>query len=157
MAYVEIGKKGGRSNSRLYNIWLHIKARCYKHSDEHFHWYGGRGITMCEEWKNDFKAFYDWAMSHGYSDELTIDRIDNDGNYEPSNCRWVTRKEQSNNRRSNIPITIEDVTHNIQEWSELTGIKYHTIYYRIKNGKTGLDILKGGDLTWLVKRTLKTK
>lgn len=145
MGYVDIGSKGGLSKSRLYNIWLHMKGRCYRKTDDHFKDYGGRGIQVCEEWKNDFNSFRIWSESHGYKNNLSIDRIDNDRNYEPSNCRWVSMKEQCNNRRSNILITIEGVTHNIKEWSELSGVKYHTIYQRMVRGWTGKDLLKGGD------------
>jgi hypothetical protein len=91
----------GKSRTRIYGIWSGIKTRCYnKHWKNHKN-YGGRGISVCEEWRNNFQAFYDWAMSNGYSDELTIDRIDVDGNYEPSNCRWITLAEQQKNRTNN--------------------------------------------------------
>lgn len=88
------------SNTRLYNIWCGMKQRCYYTKHKDYHSYGGRGITVCDEWKHDFKAFYDWAVNNGYRDDLTIDRVNVDGNYEPSNCRWATHLEQSKNKRA---------------------------------------------------------
>ena len=95
----EVNKIHGLTHTRLYKIWRHIKSRTLNLKHKDYNDYGGRGITICDEWKNDFKSFYDWAMSNGYSDKLSIDRIDNEGNYEPSNCRWVTRTIQSRNQR----------------------------------------------------------
>lgn len=85
--------------TRLYRIWIAMKQRCYYHRSNHYKDYGGRGITICDEWLHDFVAFRDWAMSHGYADDLSIDRIDNDKGYNPDNCRWATMKEQRHNRR----------------------------------------------------------
>ena len=95
----EATKTHGLRNTRLYRIWSDIKRRTLNPNFKQYNDYGGRGITICEEWKNDFVSFHDWAMSNGYSDEFSIDRIDNDGNYEPSNCRWTTRTIQSRNQR----------------------------------------------------------
>lgn len=88
----------GEAHTRLYNCWKSIKSRCYWLKGKQSHRYGGRGIIVCEEWKNDFTKFRDWSLNNGYLENLTIDRIDNNGNYEPSNCRWVTHKIQGINR-----------------------------------------------------------
>lgn len=122
----------GETNSRLYGIWKGLKWRCNSKSDRSYKYYGGRGIKVCDEWEADFQAFYDWAMENGYRDDLSIDRIDNDGNYEPENCRWVSAKEQANNRRNNIIITRNGETHTLAEWAEILGIKYSTLQKRIQ-------------------------
>lgn len=135
-------KKHGLTKTRIHRICTQMKTRCFNPKDEHYKDYGGRGITICDGWKDNFQAFYDWALSNGYEEHLTIDRIDVNGNYEPSNCRWATQKEQSNNKRTTPFITFNGVTKTLLEWSDITGIKYQTLFYRYKAGKTPVEILK---------------
>ena len=111
-------KTHGMSYTRLHNIWTGMKSRCYNPNHMHYKNYGGRGIVVCEEWKSNFQSFHDWAVSNGYSEELTIDRIDNNGNYEPSNCQWCTKKEQANNTRRNKRITYNGQTKTLAQWAE---------------------------------------
>ena len=135
--------KHGLRNTRLYRIWANIKTRCYNENDPHFERWGKRGIKMCDEWRNDFEVFYDWSMSHGYSDELTIDRIDNDGNYEPQNCRWTTIKEQNKNKRNVKYITYAGKTQTIPEWTKELRLGKETIRERLKRGYTDYEALFG--------------
>lgn len=125
-------ERHGMTETRLYRIWCSMKVRCYSKTNPRYKEWGGRGITMCAEWKDSFLAFYKWSVENGYNDELTIDRIDNNGNYEPSNCRWATLKEQANNTRRNHFITFNGETHTISEWSERLGIGRGVIKDRIE-------------------------
>ena len=123
-----------KTGTRLYRIWGNVKTRCTNKNIKQYKDYGGKGITICDEWKDSFEAFYEWAMSNGYSDELTIDRIDANGNYEPSNCRWATRREQALNRTDNHYLTYGGETKTLVEWSEITGLNPTTITSRIQLG-----------------------
>lgn len=123
--------KHNKCKTRLYKCWKHIKQRCYDKNSKEYINYGGRGITVCNEWLNDFQVFYDWAMANGYKDDLTIDRIDVNGNYEPSNCRWVTVKVQNNNKRSNRLITYNEKTQTLAQWADELQINYKKLYARI--------------------------
>lgn len=118
-------------HSRLYPIWVGMKGRCYNLHNKSYPRYGGRGITVCNEWLHNFQAFYDWAMVNGYRDDLSIDRIDVNGNYEPSNCRWATMKEQQNNRSTNRIITIGNKTKTLKEWCEQYGLDYKMVHKKI--------------------------
>jgi hypothetical protein len=120
----------GRSATRLYGIWNAVNSRCCNPNHEQFKDYGERGITVCYEWKT-FELFYEWAIANGYRDNLTIDRIDNDGNYCPENCRWAARKEQANNRRDTIKIEFNGETRALSMWSELVGIPRIALWKRI--------------------------
>lgn len=120
----------GQEGTRLYRIWQGAKRRCNDKNSACYDRYGGRGITVCEEWNNSFVPFYEWAINNGYTEELTLDRIDNNGNYEPSNCRWATMQEQSNNRRSNIKITIGNATKTLMQWCEIFEVDYQTVKAR---------------------------
>ena len=134
-------EKHGMYGSRLYKTWNNMISRCYCKSFRNYRNYGGRGITVCDEWKNSFVAFMNWALSNGYSDTLTLDRINTEGGYCPENCRWITNKEQQNNKRNNRLITYKGITHTLQEWSEITGIHKKTISKRIDRGWTIEDAL----------------
>lgn len=121
----------GKTKHKLYRIYAHMKERCYSENSQDYEYYGGRGIKICDEWLLDFENFYQWAINSGYTEGLTIDRIDVNGNYEPSNCRWTTMKKQNNNKRSNIIIEFDGKAHTLKEWSEILGIKYNTLYTRV--------------------------
>lgn len=120
----------GMTNSRLYSIWCGMKARCTNPKNPEYGQYGGRGIKICSEWQQ-FENFAVWAFSNGYSDELSIDRINVNGNYSPQNCRWATSFEQQNNKQYNHKLTVYGITHTIAEWAQITGLKYDTIERRV--------------------------
>ena len=129
------------SHTRLHNIWISMRSRCEKPSCSGYKKYGAKGIRVCAEWSS-FNNFMNWAYENGYTDELTIDRIDPTGNYEPSNCRWATQETQQNNRSNNIKITCDGETHSPKEWSEITGLPLANIYDRYFKGWDHERIIK---------------
>lgn len=129
-----INIKHNKSKSRIYKIWKGIKTRCYNKNNSRYSFYGGRGIRMCDEWVNNFTLFYDWSVENGYNENLSIDRIDVNGNYEPSNCRWVDDITQSNNCRTNIYVTLNGVTKTLKQWCREYKTNYSRVYYRVTHG-----------------------
>ena len=115
-----------------------MKERCYNPNRNSYCWYGAKEICVCDEW-DDFENFYDWSMNNGYSDKLTIDRIDSNGNYCPENCRWSTDKEQANNRSTNRIIEYNGESHTLEEWSRITGIASNTIRMRLDEYKWDVE------------------
>jgi hypothetical protein len=124
--------KHGMHKSRLYRIRQFMIQRCINPKHDSYYLYGGKGINVCDEWMNSFESFHAWAMSNGYKDSLSIDRIDSNHDYEPSNCRWATQREQATNRRTSIIIGWEGKSGTIQWWSEQVGIHHATLWYRYK-------------------------
>lgn len=126
-------RKHGESTTKLFSVWRGIKSRCNNTNDSR---YGGRGISLCDEWKHDFIAFKSWAINNGYNEYLTIDRINNNGNYEPNNCKWSTASEQSKNKRSTILITAFGETKCAIDWSvdSRCNVSYYCLKNRIKKG-----------------------
>lgn len=128
----EKNSKHGLRHTRLYNIWHKMRQRCQKSTDKLYKYYGERGIKVCKEWNDDFKIFYDWSMSNGYTDKLTLDRIDVNGNYEPCNCRWVTMKIQCSNKRSNVLITYNGKTQTLTQWCDELNLPMKLVHSRLK-------------------------
>ena len=124
----------GLASSKLYRIYHSMLDRCYKKAQKSYSIYGGRGITVCQEWLDDFINFYNWAINSGYKENLTIDRIDVNGNYCPENCKWSTITEQSNNRRTSRYIEYQNEKHTIAEWAKIYQIPYTRFYKRVKRG-----------------------
>ena len=140
----EANTKHGESHSRLHSIWSGMKGRCYNPKNPAFEHYGARGITVCDEW-HEYTNFSDWAKLNGYTEGLSLDRIDNNKGYSIDNCRWTTMKEQSNNRRSNHCISFDGETHTLEEWAKIKGLKYGTLSSRINR------------YHWSIEKALTTK
>jgi hypothetical protein len=129
--------KHGLTDTKLYHSWKCMKYRCLNSHYTEYHLYGGRGITVCNEWLT-FENFAKWALANGYKEGLSIDRIDANGNYERNNCKWSTAKEQANNKRNNHFITCEGETHTLAEWADIKGLDYGCLESRLNN--LGWDI-----------------
>ena len=137
----ENARKNGKKNKfvqnkRLYRIWIDMKRRCYNTKRKSYKYYGKKGIYVCEEWKNNFKAFQYWALNNGYKDTLSIDRINNNGNYEPSNCRWATIKQQNNNMSTNHYIEYNNEKYTLKQLCEKYNFDYELIKNRLRYGWT---------------------
>lgn len=125
--------KHNLTGTRIYRIWNSMKQRCYYKNGRNYKNYGAKGITVYKEWKNDFLNFYNWSINNGYKDNLTIDRINVNGNYEPNNCRWVSMKEQENNRTNNRIYIYGNKKYTISQLSNKINIPYNTLLWRINN------------------------
>lgn len=149
--FSESGKK-----EKLYSVWCSMRKRCRNENDQMYKYYGGRGITSCEEWE-DYPTFRKWAYENGYEEGLTIDRIDVNGNYSPDNCRWIPMAEQMQNTRRNKYLTFNGETKCIAEWSREIGVSHNTIQRRLSHGWTIEEALtikpmKGANQTWRTKK-----
>lgn len=130
-----VRKHGKARKERLYNIWKGMRQRCRDTNSKDYKNYGGRGIRVCQEW-NDYLVFREWALTHGYSDSLTIDRIDNNRDYEPSNCRWASYQEQNNNLRSNSIVTYKGMEMTIAQLARMADMPYKLVLQRLSRGWT---------------------
>ena len=133
--------KHSESHTRLYGIWSNIKNRCCNPNDKRYKDYGGRGVQICDEWANSYTCFANWAKAHGYNEKLSIDRIDNNGNYNPQNCKWSTSKEQAVNKRSNKIITFKGKTMTMKEWADEVRLPYGCLQTRMIRGWTEEEAL----------------
>lgn len=151
----------GESYTRLHKVWNGMKQRCNDPNGKEYDRYGGRGIRVCEEWLS-YVNFRDWALANGYDATApkgvcTLDRIDNDGNYEPSNCRWVSLSEQYANKSNLHYITYCGETLSVSQWSKRTGIKFHTLLYRIKRGWELDKVFADQDVRYKTQHVVSTK
>ena len=130
----------GMNDTKLNGVWRDMKYRCSNPNSKYFKNYGGRGIRVCSEW-NEFEEFYKWSVNNGYKEGLSIDRINSNGNYAPSNCRWVDMKTQQRNRGNNRKVEYDNKNLCLTEWAEITGLHPKTIAYRLNNGWSVEDAL----------------
>lgn len=140
-------KKHGLSNTRLFGVWHNMKGRCFNLSDKQFKWYGARGISVCDEWKDDFSKFYEWSIENGYAQGMSIDRINVNGNYSPDNCRWVPLNQQARNKR-NVPLyDYNGVLVTGPEFAREHGMTDEFVYHRLKSGKSFDDMIEEWNLS----------
>lgn len=137
--FVKNNTKHNAKHSRLYDIWCHMKERCYYPPYEHYDRYGGRGIKVCNEWEQDFSAFQTWALANGYSEHLTIDRINNDGNYEPANCRWISIQRQERNRCDTVFVLFRGQKMSLHDATDALNINYKSAWQRYRDGEKIAD------------------
>jgi len=141
-----MGKRHGHASggrlTRIYRIWQAMRYRCSNCTSKSNQYYRDRGVTICDEWLNSFDRFREWSLANGYADDLTIDRIDTFGNYEPSNCRWVTMQVQAENRSNNCIVEVDGKTQTIAAWARETGMYLTTLYNRYSRGARGYDVIK---------------
>ena len=135
-AFKGMNAKHNLCNSRIYKIYIDMKKRCYNEKNHNYKNYGGRGIKICNEWLNDFMSFYNWSLKNGYQNNLSIDRINVNGDYKPTNCRWATKEIQCNNKRNNVFYEYNEEKLTGTQISRKYGINYNTLRYRIRSGKT---------------------
>lgn len=146
---VKIPRTHGMTGTRIHRIWKNMKTRCYNGHDKFYYCYGGKGIKICDEWRNNFVPFYEWSMENGYTDELTIDRINSDGDYEPSNCRWVTMKVQNANSSNCHYVEYNGEKHLCREWQKILNVNNAKFYYwvnKLGSAEKAVEFLmvKGG-------------
>ena len=127
--------------TRVYRIYAKIKRRCFAEDDPSYPRYGGRGITMCDEWRESFESFANWSYANGYRDDLSIDRIDNNGNYTPDNCRWADSYSQANNKRNNRFISYQGKTQTLANWCKEKNMSYNVVWFRLSQGWTFEDAI----------------
>lgn len=132
----------GMSKQPLHNKWISMTQRCSNPHGKRYKNYGGRDISVCKEWLNSFEAFYEWSMKNGYASNLTLDRIDNNGNYCPENCRYITNAQQQLNRSNNHYVAINGISKTIKEWCDLSGVNRNLFNWRLWYGWTGVKLLR---------------
>lgn len=139
------GDDHGQTGTRLYRIWQSMKNRCYRPQQDSYKYYGAKGIKVCSEW-HKFLSFYEWALANGYTENLTIDRKDSEGDYEPANCRWVTMRAQNRRHKNCLSITYKGRTQLAIDWAREFGIKLPTFYWRLHHGYSMEKIESGREV-----------